>query len=434
LGAKGKTKGFVKSIRNREEIEAGQFERLRRMLERILPANEFYRRKLARAGPEQIDSPGLFRNLPFTTKNELVEDQRRNPPFGSDLTFSLDRYIRIHQTSGTTGKPLYWLDTEESWQWWAATWKVVFEAAGVRPGDRIYFAFSFGPFIGFWSGWEGARSLGAMTVPGGGQSTSQRLKAIIEYSATVLVCTPTYALHLASEARKSGIDLARDSSVRITIHAGEPGASIPSTKKLIEDFWGAKCYDHAGATEVGAFGFECQSQPGAIHVNEDEFIAEVINPNTGAQAAPGEKGELVITNLGRIGSPLIRYRTGDLVQPRNQPCPCGRPFILLDGGVLGRSDDMVIVRGVNVFPSAIENVLREFTEIEEFRVEICEKEAMKEIKLILEPCSEISAVKSLGEGVGQRMRERIGLRPEIELVAPGTLPRFDLKAKRFFKL
>jgi phenylacetate-CoA ligase len=422
------------SVRNHEEIEAAQSERLRRMLDRILPDNEFYRRKFVRAGLEQIDSLELLRKLPFTTKTELVDDQRHHPPFGSDLTFPLERYIRIHQTSGTTGKPLYWLDTEESWQWWAATWKVVFEAAGVRPGDRIYFAFSFGPFIGFWSGWEGARSLGAMAVSGGGQSTTQRLKAIIEYGATVLVCTPTYALHLASQARKSGIDLARDSSVRITIHAGEPGASIPSTKKMIEESWGATCYDHAGATEVGAFGFECQSHPGAIHINENEFIAEVIDPNTGTQSRPGQKGELVITNLGRIGSPLIRYKTGDLVQPRNQPCPCGRPFILLDGGVLGRSDDMIVVRGVNVFPSAIENVLREFAEIEEFRVEIFEREAMKEIRLILEPRSESSAVKGLGEGVGQRMRERIGLRPEIELVVPGTLPRFELKAKRFFKL
>lgn len=423
----------MEKVSSRDAIEAEQVRRLRGMLETILPANEFYRQKFARADIGQIDSLEQLRKLPCTTKSELVDDQRQHPPFGSDLTFPLERYIRIHQTSGTTGKPMYWLDTEESWQWWAATWKLIFEAAGVRPGDRIYFAFSFGPFIGFWSGWEGARSLGAMAVSGGGQSTAQRLNAIIECGATVLVCTPTYALHLASEARKSAIDLARGSSVRITIHAGEPGASIPSTKKLIEESWGAKCYDHAGATEVGAFGFECQSQPGAIHINESEFIAEVIDPNTGAQARPGEKGELVITNLGRVGSPLIRYKTGDLAQPRLQPCPCGRPFILLDGGVLGRADDMIVVRGVNVFPSAIENVLREFTEIEEFRVEIFERAAMKEIKLILEPRSEPSAVKGLGEGVGQRMRERIGLRPEIELVAPGTLPRFDLKAKRFFK-
>jgi phenylacetate-CoA ligase len=350
------------------------------------------------------------------------------------MTFPLESYIRIHQTSGTTGKPLYWLDTEKSWDWWAECWKVVFAAAGVHSGDRIYFAFSFGPFIGFWAGWEGAREIGALAISGGGQSTSQRLEAIIDCRATVLVCTPTYALHMASEARKAGIELGTKSAVRITIHAGEPGASIPSTKKLIEESWGAKCYDHAGATEVGAFGFECAFQPGGVHVNESEFIAEVIDPNTGAPAAQGEKGELVITNLGRIGSPVIRYRTGDWVQPDYEPCACGRCFLLLKGGVLGRVDDMIVVRGVNVFPSAIENILREFSEIEEFRVEILQKEAMREIKLILEPSSAQSFAPGLGEKVRQRVRERIGLRPEVELVAPGTLPRYELKAKRFFKI
>jgi phenylacetate-CoA ligase len=409
-------------------------DRLREMLGNILPANDFYRRKFAGAEPERIDSLERLQGLPFTTKSELVADQQDHPPFGSDLTFPPERYTHIHQTSGTTGKPLYWLDTEESWQWWGQCWKMIFEAAGVRPGDRIYFAFSFGPFIGFWSGWEGARHLGAMAVSGGGQSTAQRIKSIMDCGATVLVCTPTYALHLASEARKAGLDLAGQSAVRITIHAGEPGASIPSTKKMIEESWGAKCYDHAGATEVGAFGFECQSQPGAIHVNEEEFIIEIINSNTGEQAPPGEKGELIITNLGRSCSPLIRYRTGDLVQSRRQFCACGRPFILLEGGVLGRADDMIIVRGVNVFPSAIENVLREFPEIDEFRVEIFERAAMKEIKFILEPRLDPSAVAGLSEKVRQRVRERIGLRPEIEVVAPGTLPRFELKARRFFRL
>jgi phenylacetate-CoA ligase len=419
---------------NREEVEKEQFERLRAMLQTVLPANEFYRRKFASAASVQIDSLRELRNLPVTTKSELVEDQQQNPPFGSDLTFARDRYIRIHQTSGTTGKPMYWLDTEESWNWWAECWKAIFEAAGVRAGDRIYFAFSFGPFIGFWAGWEGARKAGAMAVSGGGQSTSQRLKSIADYGATVLVCTPTYAIHMASEARKAGMDLAKDSAIRITIHAGEPGASIPSTKKLIEESWGAKCYDHAGATEVGAFGFECQTQPGAIHVNENEFIVEVIDPLTGQPTGPGAKGELVITNLGRIGSPVIRYRTGDLVQPSYEPCPCGRPFILLDGGVLGRADDMTVVRGVNIFPSAVENVLRDFPEIEEFRVEIFTQDAMQQIRLILEPSAEQNSGQELIERVGRRVRERIGLRPQVETVAPGTLPRFELKAKRFFKL
>jgi phenylacetate-CoA ligase len=230
------------------------------------------------------------------------------------------------------------------------------------------------------------------------------------------------------------MDLAKDSAIKITVHAGEPGASIPSTKKMIEESWGGKCYDHAGATEVGAFGFECQTQPGGIHVNENDFIVEVIDPLTGRPAEPGAEGELVITNLGRVGSPVIRYRTGDLVRPSHQPCPCGRPFLLLDGGVLGRADDMIVVRGVNVFPSAIENVMREFHEIEEFRVETFERQAMRQLKLVIEPISAQDSNSGLPERISNLVRARIGLRPEIELVAPGSLPRFELKAKRFFKL
>src|SRR6266480_3805209 len=398
----------MEALSNRSAIEEHQVKRLRQMLHEVLKTNEFYRTKLSSDGFPEIDSLKKLKQLPFTTKTELVQDQIARPPFGSDLTFSLEKYIRIHQTSGTTGKPMYWLDTEESGEWWAECWKTIFQAAGVRPGDRVYFAFSFGPFIGFWAGWEGARKLGALAVSGGAQSTVQRLKAIIDYGATVLVSTPTYALHMASEARKAGIDLAKDSAIKITIHAGEPGASIPSTKKMIEESWGAKCYDHAGATEVGAFGFQCQLQPEAVHVNEKEFIAEVVDPATGAPINDNEKGELVLTNLGRIGSPAIRYRTGDLVQPSYESCSCGRPFLLLKGGVLGRVDDMVVVRGVNVFPSAVENVMREFPAIEEFRVEVFAKDAMREIKLVLEPSADLGSTGDLAEQVSRRMRERIG--------------------------
>ena len=424
----------METVSNPKAIEERQFERLRRMIQAVLPTNDFYRNKFLTNGLTEIRSFGELAQLPFTTKGELVENQFQHPPYGTDLTFPLENYTRVHQTSGTTGKPMYWLDTEESWNWWAECWKVIFQAAGVHSRDRIYFAFSFGPFIGFWAGWEGARKLGALAISGGGQSTDQRLKSIVDYGATVLVCTPTYALHMAAEAKKAGIDLARDSAVRVTIHAGEPGASIPSTKKLIEESWGAKCYDHAGATEVGAFGFQCDFQPGGVHVNENEFIAEVVDPITGAAINDGERGELVITNLGRIGSPVIRYRTGDLVEPSYQDCPCGKPFTLLQGGVLGRVDDMVIVRGVNVFPSAVESVLREFSEIEEFRVEILDVSAMKEMKIVIEPALGSSTVEGLDERIGQRVRERIGLRPRVELVAPGTLPRFELKAKRFFRV
>lgn len=419
---------------SRKAIEARQIEKLSRMLKVELPGNAFYRRKFLDKGFETADSLAALRKFPFTTKSELVEDQAAHPPFGTVLTFPVERYVRIHQTSGTTGKPMYWLDTEESWQWWAGCWKMIFEAAGINSADRIFFAFSFGPFVGFWSAWDGARALGALTIAGGGQSTAQRLKAIVDYGATVLVCTPTYALHMGAEARKIGLDLATGSEVRITLHAGEPGANIPSTRQRIEEIWGAKCYDHPGATEVGAYAFECEARPGGVHINEDEFIAEVIDPKTGEATEEGERGELIMTNLGRRGSPVIRYRTGDLVQPSYRPCSCGRSFLLLEGGVLGRIDDMVIVRGVNVYPSAIENLVREFAEIEEFRVDTFLKDDLRELKLTVEPRQHCGSVQTLGDRVVQRFRERIGLRPEVEVVAPGTLPRFELKSKRFFKL
>ena len=424
---------MVQIHRMKNSLAKQQLDKLRSMLQIILSSNDFYRRKFSACALPDMDSPEKLKQLPFTTKSELVEDQLLHPPFGTDLTFSLDQYIRIHQTSGTTGNPLYWLDTEESWNWWAECWKAIFLAAGVRSDDRIFFAFSFGPFIGFWAGWEGARKLGALAISGGSQSTGQRIKSILDQQATVLVCTPTYALHMAAEAEKASINLARNSAIRITIHAGEPGANIPSTKKRIAEVWGAQCFDHPGATEVGAFGFECEAQPGGVHINESEFIAEVLDPTTGEAIGEGERGELVITNLGRIGSPIIRYRTGDLVQPNAQPCPCGRPFVLLNGGVLGRVDDMIVIRGVNVFPSAIENVMREFPQVEEFRIETFEKESLRQLKVIFDLNSK-QAAEGLEERVGQRLRERIGLRPQIELVAPGTLPRFELKAKRFFKL
>ncbi len=413
-------------------MERARLDRLNGMLDEVLRTNEFYRRKLEGCVVRPLEGPEQLPELPFTTKQELVDDQLRHAPFGSDLTYPLERYVRVHQTSGTTGRPMYWLDTEESWDWWGECWRTVLEAAGVGLGDRVFFAFSFGPFVGFWSGWEGARKVGALAVSGGGQTTQQRLKSLMEYEATVLVCTPTYALHMAAEARRAGMDLARDSAVRATVHAGEPGASIASTKRRIEEAWGARCFDHTGATEVGAFGFGCDALPEGVHVNEDEFIAEVVDTESGEPLPDGGRGELVLTNLGRVGSPVIRYRTGDMVEPRRGPCACGRDSLVLDGGVLGRVDDMVVVRGVNVFPSAVERIVRQFPEVEEFRVDVLETDGLAELKVTVEPgAGETPA--GLREGVTESIRDNLHIRPVVEVAAPGTLPRFELKARRFFR-
>ncbi len=410
---------------SRSLIATHQWTRLQAGLTRILPHNRFYQEKFSAVGVNQpltLEQLEDLSHFPFTTKRELVADQEAHPLFGRNLTYPVSNYIRLHQTSGTTGRPLKLLDTQESWDWWADCWATVYRAAGVSRDDIVFLAFGFGPFIGFWSAYEGAKRLGALTVPGGGMDSVQRLRALQEIGATVLVCTPSYALHLAEVAQEHGIDM-RESSVRVTIHAGEPGASIPATRERIERAWNARTYDHAGMTEMGAYGFSCSQQQG-IHVNEEEFIAEILNPQTGQPVADGQTGELVLTNLGRWGSPAIRYRTGDLVRHSGYSCSCGRTFLALTGGVLGRVDDMLIVRGVNVYPSALADVLHRFPEVSEYRVIVTQAGPMDEIALQVEcPAERIAHIQ-------EELHIAFNLRIPVEVVEQGSLPRFELKAKR----
>jgi phenylacetate-CoA ligase len=409
----------------REKLLDLQLRRVGELLDEILPRNPFYTAKFG--AKRQITSWEDFRTLPFTQKSEIAEDQLFTPPFGTNLTYALDKYVKLHQTSGTTGKaPIRVLDTEESWDWWARCWGHVYRGAGVGPGDRVFFAFSFGPFIGFWAAYEGTRKIGAMTIPGGGMQTDQRLQSMLDNDVTVLCCTPTYALRMAEMAEQMGIDLA-SASIHATVHAGEPGASVPGVRARIEQAFGAQCHDHTGMTELGATGFTCQKQDG-VHLIESEFVFEVIDPLTLEPVPEGGQGELVATNLGRAGMPLIRYRTGDLAQLDLTPCGCGRSFARLAGGILGRADDMVVVRGVNIFPSAIEGVLREFPEVSEFRIEVYSNRAMVELKVLLDPLP--GAEDGLAERVGSRLNDRLLLRVPCELVPAGSLPRFELKAQR----
>lgn len=412
---------------NRDALIQIQLRKFQEVLNPVLNSNPFYRNKLMAAGiksSEDIITLEDYSQLPFTLKSELVKDQVENPPYGTNLTFPREKYSRIHQTSGTTGVPMQVLDTEESWNWWARCWASVYRSAGVTSSDRICFAFSFGPFIGFWSAHEGAKLIGALSIPGGGMSSLQRLEAIITHDVSVLVCTPTYALHLAEVAYEAGIDIA-NSNVKITIQAGEPGGSLPGTKQRIESAWGAKCYDHAGATEVGAWGFEGKNQNG-LYVNEGEFIFEVIDPVTGKAA---DEGELVISNLGRVCMPVIRYRTGDRVKISTDAYSSGIKYRKLDGGVIGRVDDALVVRGINVYPSAIENIIRRFSAVGEFAVDVYRHQEMDDIDIRFETNQSGNAA-ALAEAIEKEIRHGLGLRVNLQPAAFGTLPRFDLKARR----
>ena len=402
------------------------------MLETVLDKNAFYRNKFRQAGFSGIPRIKEWSHFPFTTKAELVADAEAHPPYGSNLTYPLESYLRLHQTSGTTGRPLVVLDTVESWEAWKKCWGYIFRAAGVVPGDRVFVAFSFGPFVGFWPPFEAGPELGQRSLSGGGQTSLQRIKVIQDHQATVLVCTPTYALHLAEVASEGGIDLSA-TSIRITIHAGEPGASIPATKKRIEEVWGAKCFDHIGASEVGPYGFECHLQPGGVHINELDYICEVIDPATTDAVNPGEMGELVLTNLNRWGFPVIRYRTGDLVKlSTDETCPCGRSFRRLMGGILARADDMMTIRGVNLYPSAVEAVVRKFREIVEFEGRVSTRKGMQQLVLRVEvdPRAQ-EQCDVIRKRLQNELRNQLGLRIDVELVPAGALPRYELKARRF---
>ena len=405
-----------------------QLHRFRKMLASVLETNAFYRQKLTEAGitdPNDVQTLDNYRQLPFTTKEELSTDQVSHPPYGTNLTFPLAQYTCLHRTSGTTGEPLRWLDTAESWDWWGRCWGEIYRGAGVTSADRLMIAFSFGPFIGFWSAYHGAQMLGALTIPNGGMTSDQRIRAILSNDVTVLIATPTYALRLAEVAEQDGINLSETSSVRVTIHAGEPGASLPATKERIEMRWGARAYDHAGATEVGAWGVMCEPQAG-LHFNEDEFICEVLDPETGD---PADEGELVITNLGRVGMPVIRYRTGDYVKLKSGACACGRESRVLDGGVIGRIDNALIIRGLNVYPATLENIILKFPDVQEFAGRVYGTDTLDELEIQIESTNPNPA--DTATAVAAAIRDELGLRVIVKTVPLGTLPRYELKSKRF---
>jgi phenylacetate-CoA ligase len=403
-----------------------QLNKLRALLNALVPHNRFYTQRLRADGMEGHLLASLeefSQKVRFTQKHELVLDQTVHEPYGSNLSFELKRYSRFCQTTGTTGRPLVWLDTAESWDWMLGNWGHIYRAAGVQPGDRVFFAFSFGPFLGFWTAFEAAAQFGFLCIPGGGLSSAARLRAIIQHQATVLLCTPTYALHLGETAQSLGVNLA-DSSIAKIIVAGEPGGSIGHVRDRISRLWnGARVIDHYGMTEVGPVSFEELGQPGVQHIIEDSYYAEIVDPQDGTPIVAGQVGELVLTPLGRVGTPLLRYRTGDLV--KRMP---GVEGMALEGGVLGRADDMIVVRGVNLYPGAIDAVVRSIAQIGEYRVEVFSRSAMSEVELQVETPDDGAAAR-----LERAFEESFSLRIPVHRVAEGTLPRFEFKAQRWVR-
>jgi phenylacetate-CoA ligase len=417
----------------RAQRQAWQAERLFSLL-RELATNQFYQEKFRRAGwllPGTGNGLDLT-PLPFTTKSELAAEQEAHPPYGRLLTYPLARYRYLHQTSGTTGRALRWLDTAADWETFMRCWAAVYRGAGVTENDLVFCAFSFGPYISHWTGIEGARHIGALALSGGGMGSEQRLRAMLDNRCTVLVCTPTYALHLAEVAHNLGLDI-KHSDIRLTIHAGEPGASVPNIKSRIEAAWHARAFDHAGATEVGSWAYDCLADDYDMHLNEPEFIFEVVDPQTGEPVEEGERGELVITTLGRYGMPVLRYRTGDLVNMTTEPCACGRTTARIKGGVLGRADDMLTIRGVNLYPSAIDDLIHTVPAITEYEVEIRRIAEMDDLLLKIE-INELHSFEEVQKALLTAFRTRLNIRVSIAEVERGSLPRYEFKARRYKRI
>jgi phenylacetate-CoA ligase len=392
--------------------------KLNLLIDAILPANRFYAAKLG--SPPRFDSLEHFTaTVPFTTKEELAADHERHPPYGTTHTYPAEQYHRFHQTSGTRGKPLIWLDEPTGWSWILDNWEWVWRSAGVKPGDTAFFPFSFGPFLGFWAGFEAATRMGVRAVPGGGLSSEDRLRLLDRSQSTVLCCTPTYAIRLAETGEKIGLPVARLGITTIVV-CGEPGGSIPAVRARIEAAWQARVYDHHGMTEIGPVSVSSQEDPDLLLLRHEAYFCEVIDPTTGQASPPGESGELVLTTLGRHGSPLIRYRTGDRVHP----VPHGNHFALR-GGVLSRTDDMVVIRGINIHPSSIDAIVRTFPEITEYQVEIDQRSALSELRLTVEATAETAAA------LARELRSIFTLRIPVTATRPGTLPTFEVKAKRW---
>lgn len=422
----------------REKLEKLQLRKFKRIVSWAYEKSRFHRALYDAAGlnPEDIRTMEDIRRVPKVEKSMMRTVQRKDPfPYGDALCVPLDEVTEFHQTSGTTGQPVYQPDTWEDWEWFSECWCTLLWAQGYRPHDRVFLPFGYNVFVAFWTAHYACEKIGCEVIPGGVLDTQARILKIQELRPTAMMCTPTYVLGMADVARKKlSLDPASDLAIRKITCAGEPGALIPSTKKRMEEAWGAKVFDHAGATEIGAWGFECEAQSGGLHVNEAMFLAEIEDIETGEPIAEaGRPGKLVITALDRMAQPCIRFDAKDIVQLSSEQCECGRTYRLLPKGVFGRADDITKVKGVLLAPSAIEEVVRSIPGVgDEYEVVVDKKGDIDHILLkveMLEPNS--PAAKELEAKLRTELRVKTNLGYDIEVYSLGSLPRYEVKARRF---
>ena len=428
----------------RSRLREIQSEKLVAAVRYVYEYSSFYRAKFdaIKLKPTDIKGIGDLEKIPVTTKAEMAQDVVAHPPWGTYSPLNDDLWSRrgwmLFTSSGTTAQPRpfrYTLFDRDMWAWADARslW-----AMGVRPGDKAFLAFGYGPFAAFWGFQHGLNRIGVPAIPGGALDSKRRAYFIHTFHPTVLVATPSYCLFLGSVMQEIGYDPAK-SAIRLIVSGGEPGVCIPATKRRIESLWGARLHEMYGCTEAAPSAGGClchaevQNERPSTHLLEDCQIWETVDPQTFAPVSSGQRGLTVATNLISEGSPQLRFLVGDFATFTEERCACGMTHVRAIGGFQGRTDDMINIRGLTVFPSAIEEVVRHIDELgDEFAIVVYEEQDLDCLRIVAEPRPEVPASRhpTLAEKIESEVRTKIGLRPEVELRPAGSLPKTELKAKR----
>ncbi|HEX2136210.1 MAG TPA: AMP-binding protein [Microvirga sp.] len=420
---------------SRDRIEEFQLAALKQQLARVGASSTHYRGVFKEAGFSAADLNSFddLRRLPLTRKSDYVAGLREDPPFGTMRAVDISEAVRVHFSSGTTGRPSPVLWTKRDIERWADLYARYLYAQGLRAGDVFQCMFNYSWFVGGLGATLAAQHIGALVIPGGSVDTKRQIETIREYGTKAVIGTPSFMAHVAEAAEEMGADLAA-STVTMVCVGGEPGASIPGTRERLERMWGAKMFDCYGALECQPIGWDTALQLGP-QIAEDFIYVEVLDPDTHEPVRDGQRGVLVLTHLDKEACPLVRWWTGDVVVRDRTPAPDGRTHAILKGGVLGRADDMLIVRGVNLFPSAVEDIVRAFPGTTNEYVLVID-ESVKDpktgfltgVKLRVERTGD--APDDLGEKLSQRLREHLQVRFVVEVLPAGSLPRTVHKAKR----
>ena len=420
----------------REKLQKLQLRKFQRIFKWAYYKSKFHHSLYKNSGiePGDIKTFEDIKKVPKVEKAMMRSIQAKDPyPYGDMLCVPLEEVTTYRQTSGTTGQPVYQADSWSDWEWWAESWAHWLYGQGYRKTDRVFLPFGYNVFVAFWAAHYAAEKIGCEVIPGGILNTEQRILKMQELRATSFMATPTYVLGMADTARnKLNMDPRELNITKITV-AGEPGAGIPGTRKRIEDAWGAKVYDQVGATEIGAWGGECNYQSG-LHIHEAFFLVEIEDLDTGEIIdEAGRKGKMVITALDRMAQPCIRFDSKDIIEWNKEQCECGTTFRLLKGGVQGRADDITKVKGVLLSPTTIEEVVRDIPELmNEYEVVVTKRGDIDDIsiKVELNPDQQINQ-EVVHQKLVDQLRIKTNLNFKIEYCAAGSLPRWDIKARRF---